>query len=170
MQLIKKVQVGNPFQISMIYQLQKSYEYSNVFLFQFPFNTFFFFFFCFRLHYSSERALLCTAHKTFNRQAVVQKQGVCENFSSMPFDLCLYTRIHISMSKSNVTVRISDAYAFLMLISDLALILIVRIDSIVCFFHFKTKSRIKRCKQGLQDHPRICCEKNLELRHTKTTE
>ena len=57
----------------------------------------------------------------------------------MPFYLCLYTRIHILMSKSNVTVRISDAYAFLMLISDLALILIVRIESVVCFFILKQK-------------------------------
>ena len=43
------------------------------------------------------------------------------------------------MSKSNVTVRISDAYAFLMLVSDLALILIVRIESVVCFFILKQK-------------------------------
>ena len=57
----------------------------------------------------------------------------------MLFYLCLYTRIHILMSKSNVTVRISDAYAFLMLVSDLALILIVRIESVVCFFILKQK-------------------------------
>ena len=56
-------------QTNMPPQLLRSWGHKNhMNIPTFPFDTFFY---CFTLHFSSERALLNTAHKTFNRQAVV---------------------------------------------------------------------------------------------------